>query len=129
MAKNEQLNNLMVDISKRSDEGAKRLLLDIHGRLLESTPVLTGWAVNNWIPSVRVPFVMTDGSPENVSDSEQSKGVASVVWWKFFQGPAYITNNVPYIIRLNEGSSKQAPKGFVDRAVKEAVDKANKADL
>ncbi len=29
----------------------------------------------------------------------------------------YITNNLPYIRRLNDGYSKQAPAGFVERAV------------
>jgi hypothetical protein len=29
----------------------------------------------------------------------------------------HITNNAPYIRQLNDGSSKQAPAGFVERAI------------
>lgn len=31
--------------------------------------------------------------------------------------PIYLTNNLPYIVPLNEGHSHQAPAGFVDTAV------------
>jgi hypothetical protein len=42
--------------------------------------------------------------------------------------PIFITNVLPYAELLDQGSSEQAPAGFVDRAVvlaRESVDKLN----
>ena len=36
-------------------------------------------------------------------------------------GTAWVANNVPYITKLNGGSSKQAPSGFVQIAIARAV--------
>lgn len=33
----------------------------------------------------------------------------------------YIVNNAPYIGRLNDGHSKQAPRGFVERAIQAGI--------
>jgi hypothetical protein len=126
MTAKKEINDIIAEIEGLTLKGAKRLVIDMHSRLVKSTPVDTGWAANNWIPSVRVPVVKTDGTPENVSSAASDEGAASVLLWKFFQGPAYITNNVPYINRLNQGSSKQAPAGFIERDILAAVDKANK---
>lgn len=90
------------------------------------TPVDTGWARANWIPQVAEPFSGTAGTREqaeqgNVSSAQQAAGMASLLGYKFERGKVFITNNVPYIVRLNEGSSRQAPAGFVQAAVAKAV--------
>ena len=106
----------------------KKLVLDIVANLKSApatgygTPVKTGWARANWIPQIGSPRQTTAGSPEQVTGSAQASGVATVATsYTFQQGPVFISNNVPYVLLLNEGSSQQAPKGFVQAAIAKAV--------
>jgi hypothetical protein len=39
-------------------------------------------------------------------------------------GDIHITNNVPYIVPLNEGHSAQAPVGFVETAIQNGIARA-----
>ncbi len=106
----------------------KKLVLDIVANLRSApntgygTPVDTGWARANWIPQIGSPRQSAEGSREAVSSGAQDAGVALVATaYKREQGPVFISNNVPYIVLLNEGSSKQAPRGFVQNAITKAV--------
>ncbi len=94
--------------------------LKIHENLMKTTPVDTGFAVNNWIPAIAIPFGGVAGSPEKVSGSESGAGVVNLLSWNL-KTPAYITNNVNYVEKLNEGSSKQAPAGFIEKAIQGAL--------
>jgi hypothetical protein len=41
----------------------------------------------------------------------------------------YISNNLPYIDRLNKGHSKQAPAGFIESAINAGLTAIRKARL
>lgn len=83
------------------------------------TPVDTGHARANWIPSVSSPHTaIVQG------DSAHGAGVAAVLAYRLEAGPAWVTNNVPYILVLNDGHSSQAPAGFIERAIDETLDEA-----
>lgn len=97
------------------------MVIDIHSRVVRTTPVDTGWARANWVPSIGVPVTEPIGTPEQLNEAAAQAGIVQVAQWRFIQGPAYISNNVPYIVFLNAGSSRQAPSGFVERAVQAAV--------
>lgn len=115
-------------LSKRT----ARLALDITETLIELTPVDTGWARSNWVPSIGASFDALVGDHENVSTSEQQGGIDSIITRSSSIGaqPLYITNNVPYIEALNNGHSQQTPAGFVDFAVDLGVKKAyDRGDL
>lgn len=104
----------------------KRLVLDIVANLTAApsaggTPVDTGWARANWIPHLGEPVTEPAGSRDDVSTTEQDQGLAQVLGYRLTDGPAYVTNAVPYILELNEGSSRQAPPGFVQIAIAKAV--------
>jgi hypothetical protein len=128
VAKN-QVNRIMVQLENATGEAAAALALGIHGRLVEDTPVDTGWARSNWLPSVGTPKREVVGKPSSLNAGAADSGRSEVVDWKIADGPIYITNNVPYIQRLNTGSSKQAPAGFVESAVQTEVNKANRRKL
>lgn len=99
------------------------LALNIHGRLVDNppdgTPVDTGWASANWWISVGQVATANDGSNGEVSQrqSQQAAGLTNILTWKPSNGVIYITNNTPYINRLNNGWSQQSAAGFVDKAV------------
>lgn len=109
----------------------RKLVLDIVANLVRApgdggTPVDTGWARANWIPRIGAPLESPAGSraaaEKGLLPSEQQQGIAAVATgYRLSRGAVYITNNVPYIVRLDQGSSKQAPAGFVRRAVAKAI--------
>lgn len=90
-------------------------VLELDANLREATPVKTGHARANWIPSI--------GSPNlEVGDGEHDAGVAAIVTYKLEDGPAFETNNVPYVPILNGGTSDQAPALFIEASRDKAVE-------
>jgi hypothetical protein len=90
-----------------------------------ATPVDTGRARSNWLVTLGGPSDDQVGDETWVSfpSPQQTIDQANVeVAARQPNGQdVYITNNVPYISRLNEGSSAQAPAGFVQQAVQRAA--------
>lgn len=123
MASKEQVIRLLKNVTQSE---ARKLVLELHGELVENTPVDTGWARNNWIPTIGSPQDSPVGTPDKIETEAQQQGALNVASWLFSQGAAWIANNVPYIQVLNAGSSKQAPKGFVEKAIQKVVDKFNR---
>lgn len=121
-------------LNRFAEKHIKIITLDATANLIEDTPVDTGWASNNWVPSIGSPssFVgdVKDPQPSDVSTARAASdsGVAQVATgYKLPMGSVFISNNVPYIRRLNDGHSKQAPKKFVEAAITRAVRGAFKA--
>ena len=113
-------------LDNATEKAARKLVIDIHGELVEDTPVDTGWAMNNWMPSVNIPINKTVGDSENNDPAAMLGGIANILSWHFEDGPAWLANNVPYIKKLNEGHSGQAPAGFVDLVIQRKVNKAKR---
>lgn len=95
---------------------AKELILEITANLQEATPVDTGHARANWVPSVGAPY-----TGEAMDGSANDAGVAQVLAFRLGQGDLSISNNVPYINRLIAGSSSQAPAGWDLRAIDQGL--------
>lgn len=123
----DQIDVIIADLDAHAEAVAIDLALEITAELRITTPVLTGWARANWVPSLGDPY---DGGSAAVQPtpglvttamSRQNEGLAQVLSYRLAQGPIWVTNNVPYIHRLNEGWSQQAPSGFVQAAVARAV--------
>lgn len=111
------------------DRIVRKLVLDCVAELVPATPIDTGWARSNWVPRIGRPFAELAGSYPGTGGSlnfgPQNGGLASVAGsYQAAFGPVFITNNVPYIVLLNEGSSRQAPKGFIRQALERAIAKA-----
>lgn len=110
---------------------AKKITLDVTAELIKTTPVDTGWARANWVPSISEPYNIDFGSNLSrkersslVSDGQatQNDGAANVAAnYKLSLGSLFITNNVDYIVLLNEGYSQQAPAAFVQQAISTAL--------
>ncbi len=115
-------------LDKFIDDIIKKIVLDIVANVRSApdtgygTPVDTGWARANWVPRIGSPALQVTGTREAVSGSAQETGIANIaISYRASQGPVFITNNVPYIVLLNEGSSGQAPRGFVQNAIAKAI--------
>ena len=105
-----------------------KLTLDVTANLVETTPVDTGWARANWVPSIGepalkdLPAVGPDNSQAVASAvTEQEVARAKILGYVLKRGRVFVTNNVPYILELNDGSSTKAPAGFVQQAIAKAV--------
>lgn len=98
-----------------------QIAYEVVAELVERTPVDTGWARSNWVPRVGQPQVSVAGARTAVSQADQAQGLASLVTYKLEAGAIYVTNNVPYIKRLNAGHSKQAPAGYIQESILRAL--------
>tara|TARA_R110002167_G_scaffold93122_2_gene249823 strand:+ start:20235 stop:20648 length:414 start_codon:yes stop_codon:yes gene_type:complete len=124
----EQIRIVIEGIDSDAEQVIRKLTLDVVANLTKApsqggTPVDTGWARANWIANVSSPSTDVVGSPGQAGPARaaQAASLGRVLGYKLAAGPVFISNNVPYIIRLNDGSSKQAPAGFVQAAIQLAV--------
>lgn len=125
-----------LQFAKRMDEVAKNVEKTIGKAIVSSTlkgfeelaartPVDVGTAVSNWKVSLNEPAkgVRKAYSPGRAGSTAESNASAAVVaasraLGRYSEGDIiYITNNVPYMERLNDGYSLQAPAGFVESAL------------
>lgn len=111
-----------------AEQVIKKLTLDVVANLRRApseggTPVLTGWARANWLANVGRPVTEPVGSEETVGVAEAANAAAqgSVLRYRLQSGPVYISNNVPYILKLNDQGGREVSPGFVQRAIQEAV--------
>jgi len=104
------------------------LVFEVHATMVEATPVDLGWARANFVPQISTPY------RENLIDAEPTAGAATgrsaanaaklgriAASYKLSNRPLFISNNVPYIGRLNDGHSKQAPPGYIQASIQRAV--------
>ncbi len=91
----------------------RRVALAVDANLIFATPVDTGRARSNWQVQIGEAAV---GIAEPMSVQE-SLNRARVVIAAYKGGSViHITNNLPYIGRLNDGHSAQAPANFVEQS-------------
>lgn len=124
-----QFDDLGKKIVTTVEKNVRGLVLEIHANLVDprtGTPRDTGWAANNWIVQLKTPYTGTVGSPEEVNAAFGETSLTKVLTWKSGDGAIYLSNNVPYITRLNQGSSQQAPAGFVEKAIQRAINTTNR---
>lgn len=102
---NKEFDELSDKVKKEADKDFRSRVLQAYADLKLSTPVDTGRARNSWNVSVR-----------KGAFREGNGGIEL--------GPAgtlmtlYISNGTPYIEKLNDGYSKQAPPLFIDAIIR-----------
>jgi len=106
--------------------------------LVFGTPVDKGTARSNWRVSINNPefgviSAYAPGEGLGVGESGNALGAINqglaVIAGRLPGQNIVIANNLPYIVPLNEGSSRQAPAGFVESAVADAAVAVAKARL
>lgn len=131
----DQIDIIVADLDRYTQGEVIALALNINANLRSQpplgTPIDTGWASANWLPSIGQPKIV-DGMPSNPKEGPTPGEVAArarmaadgqndVLSWRLEDGPIFSTNNVPYILPLNDGHSPQSPRGFVQVAIEKAV--------
>ena len=121
---NARVRQVQVDIDNLINNSVVNLVIAILRDLLNNTPVDTGKAISNWQVSLTGPIrneiesysVGTAGSTKNVVIANAIGQAVGILAARRPHQPIYLGNAVPYIVRLNQGSSRQAPAGFIDSA-------------
>ncbi|MEE7442671.1 HK97 gp10 family phage protein [Methylobacterium oryzae] len=108
-----QLRNELMRVYKRKvveqvERRVATIALDILGTIKVLTPVDTGRARSNWHLDVGTRNVVLVEPGGDLPPQTALYTIDKTIW---------ISNNLPYIRRLNDGYSKQAPAGFVQDAV------------
>lgn len=115
------------DLGKVVGEELQKLSLEIDARLISRTPRDTGAAKANWIVTIGNP---TDATVTNFSQSNAAivaKRNGEEVIRKAKMGDiVFIQNNLPYLVRLNDGWSQQAPKKFIEECINQAVNRSGR---
>lgn len=129
----DQIDLIIADLEAYTRDEIIALALNVNANLRDSpprgTPIDTGWASANWVPSIGVEFAdpaiadVREPSPAQIASRARAaeQGVNEVLSWRLGDGPIFSTNNVPYIGRLNRGHSRQSPSGFVQAAIERAI--------
>lgn len=102
-----------------------RIALNIQKELVEVTPVDEGTGISNWRVTREAPASGTipayapgkhgsTAEANRMASIQQAEAVLANLRGRY---RVFITNNLPYIAKLNDGSSKQAPAGFVQVAI------------
>jgi hypothetical protein len=128
-----QIDIIVADLENYTRGEIIALAQNVNANLRDSpplgTPIDTGWASANWVPSVGEPFVdpsadtVKDPTPAQISARarQSAEGLNELLSWRNQDGPIFSTNNVPYIGALNNGHSSQSPRGFVQAAIEKAI--------
>jgi hypothetical protein len=114
------LREVLVDLDGFVERTCVELAVNLTAELIEVTPVDVGWARANWVPNLGAPYTGSGEPPTKpgpMDDAVQQAGLNDVLAFKLADGAIFVSNRVPYIRRLNDGSSDQAPAGFVEAAV------------
>lgn len=115
MSFSQQLSDFRTSSLQRAEQHRRAIIMKLFSAVILDTPVDTGRARSNWIVSTGKPTRITvekvDDAGAVIEDAqaevEQSSGDVVV----------YLNNNLPYIVRLENGWSKQAPEGMVRKNV------------
>lgn len=107
------------------DQVVRASEIDLSTRIIKRTPVDTGRARGNWFPSVDTPITKFDNASKSAATSiSAAVAVANNAVGRKY----YLTNNLPYIFRLEyQGWSNQAPNGMVRVSVIEFQQALTKA--
>lgn len=111
-------------LDKQASDAAVQVTLTILGDLVYVTPVDTSQALSNWQVELNDPasdkippyYPGEQGSTQRASAQATIQAARAVLRGKKPGDKIYLSNVLPYIRRLNDGYSAQAPAGFVERA-------------
>ena len=99
------LEKYLVVMGVGVDKAVRTIAMDLYNNITQMTPIDTGRAKGNWNTGIGAP------------DTSISENATTVKPFKAKIGDGlkaiYITNNLPYINKLEYGSSQKAPNGMV----------------
>lgn len=103
------------------NEDIRKIVFKVVRNVTLATPVDTGRARGNWqIAFENINFTVDQVDRSGISVINNALNF--LIGYKYEKNPViWINNNLPYIGKLNEGSSTQAPKKFVEIGIQRAL--------
>lgn len=116
--------NFSVEFIKDADNLTKRITGEILQKVVVASPVDTGAFRGNW----RTSSASVDGTVdlESLDRSGQgsiARGLAVIQSRGGLGKLIYISNSLPYAVKLNNGYSMQAPLNFVELSMQSVLNK------
>lgn len=102
-----QIGKFVKDTERRINDLIGAVFLDMSSRIIELTPVDTGAARNNWFPSFNNPSNETTLKRDRDGGTAMAR-VNSFITTDLKGTTLYLTNNLPYILHLENGHSQQS---------------------
>lgn len=102
------VSNFVDKASKTADAEVRKICLDLLTGIVLKTPVDTGRARANWFTSVGSPSGNVTASTDPSGSSAISSGLSAIS--QATGNVLWITNNLPYIYRLEFGTYNNGPK-------------------
>lgn len=133
-----RITDIAVGVEKNSDALVRKTVITVASAVALRTPVDTGRARANWRTNIGGPLVApvnsfpagTKGTTGAAAAGQAiNDAISKMQSYKRGGVPVYISNNLPYIDRLNKGHSKQAPAGFIESAINAGLNAIRKARL
>lgn len=91
----------------------KKIAFNLLDGIVNMTAVDTGRARGNWLVSLGSPDLSMNWDKKDPAGGGTISAGATAIGELQTYGAIYITNNLPYIVALEKGRSKQAPVGMV----------------
>ena len=115
------LEGLRKEIEAITAEETSKLALELIDGLITKTPIDTGRAKGNWYLGVGKPINLAEGGRRQAEARTEAKE-AIIAFESIVNNTGnipvlFINNNLPYINKLNEGSSQQAPSKFIETEI------------
>ena len=112
------LGQIAVRLERNLSKAARAYTLQLVNNLVLRTPVDTGRARGSWVVSINqasfeLPNLKTKSGSRTINNA-----AGKLKNYKLGQ-VVYVQSNLEYMVPLNNGTSQQAPAGFVQLAVKQ----------
>lgn len=108
------------DVETGADAVVRATAIAINQAVVSATPVDTGRARANWIVGLGAP-VRQDTEATDPGGGDTISSNNNKIGQRRGDSDVYLSNNLDYINDLNQGTSAQAPAGFVEQAVMAGV--------
>lgn len=124
---NKQINRFLQESEIDFITFQKKVSFEIFAGVIKKTPVRTGWAQNSWNISVGSVDTSVPAEPEGNASPAAFGALAKMQGVRLSKVGqiVYISNNLSYILPLEEGSSDRAPNGMVKVTISEVQSQVN----
>lgn len=122
------LNRASVNIGKASNARIRKIALAAFAEIQKQSPVDKGTFRANWTVGIDTLDRSYDLSKVNASEAIQT-AMAVIANGAKLGTSVFISNSVPYTIKLENGYSRQSPAGVVDPVMTRLKNKIEQGDL
>ena len=113
-----QLNKEILDTDEKINIALQKIGVDALKNVVKKSPVDTGRFRGNWQTTISSTTSNTLKRTDRVGNATINAGTTKIVRFDYKKNKRiFIQNNLPYANRLENGWSKQAPKGMVSQTI------------